>query len=254
MALNLEPGTLNQSAMCTVSFLARKRGYAIAMNRDEKLTRAVGLPPSKSNINGITVVSPSEPGGGTWIALNDSGVTFTLINWHSIRAQVKSKPVSRGVVVNTVSLAITPDFTATALAQLPLKQINPFRLIGIFPATHEIIEWRWDFKKLTRKNHPWRARQWISSGFDEPAAQRIRHETFRRAMKQKSAGTLDWLRRLHRSHAPASGPFATCMHRADAATVSYSEVVAASHRATMRHTISAPCQGSAVHAQSLKLI
>jgi hypothetical protein len=73
-------------------------------------------------------------------------------------------------------------------------------------------------------------------------------------LKQKSAGTLDWLRRLHRSHAPESGPFATCMHRADAATVSYSEVVVASHLATMRHTISAPCQGSAVHAQTLKLV
>jgi hypothetical protein len=224
------------------------------MNRDEKLTRAVGLPPSKNNINGITVVSPSEPGGGTWIALSESGVAFTLINWYSIRAQVKSKPVSRGIIVNTVSTAATPEFVAVALAQLPLKQINPFRLIGIFPATNEIIEWRWDLKKLSQKNHPWRARQWISSGFDEPAAQRIRHQTFHRALKQRSAGTLDWLRRLHRSHAPNPGPFATCMHRADAATVSYSEAVVVPHLATMRHIIGAPCRGSAVHAQSLKLI
>jgi len=94
--------------MCTVSFLARKRGYVLAMNRDERLTRVVGLPPSKNNINGITVVSPSEPGGGTWIALNDSGVAFSLINWYSIRAQVKSKPVSRGEVVNAVCTAVTP--------------------------------------------------------------------------------------------------------------------------------------------------
>ena len=254
MALNLEPGTLNQSTMCTVSFLARRRGYALAMNRDEKLTRAIGLPPSRKSLNGITVVSPSEPGGGTWIALNDSGVAFTIINWYSIRAQVKSNPVSRGQVVNAVSTAFTPDFAAATLAQLPLRQINPFRLIGIFPAMCEIIECRWDLKKLSRKDHPWRVRQWISSGFDERAAQRIRHETFRHALKQKSAGTLDWLRRLHRSHAPESGPFATCMHRADAATVSYSEVVVASHLATMRHTIFAPCQGSAVPAQSLNLI
>lgn len=253
MALRGKPGTLKRPTMCTVSFLARKRGYVLAMNRDERLTRVVGLPPSKKSINGITVVSPSEPGGGTWIALNDSGVAFSLINWYSIRAQVKSKPVSRGEVVNAVCTAVTPEFVAVALAQLPLKQINPFRLIGIFPATQEITEWRWDFKKLTWKNHPWLARQWISSGFDELGAQRIRHKTFLRALKKKSAGTLDWLRRLHRSHAPKPGPFATCMHRSDAATVSYSEVIVASHLATMRHTISAPCQGSAIHAQSLKL-
>ena len=228
--------------MCTVSFLARKNGYALAMNRDEKLTRAVGLPPSKKNINGITVVSPSEPGGGTWIALNDSGVTFTLINWYSIRAQVKSKPVSRGQVVNTVSIAFTPDFAAATLAQLPLKQINPFRLIGIFPAMHEIIEWHWDLKKLISKSHPWRVQQWISSGFDEPTAQRVRNKVFRQALKQKTAGSLDWLRRLHRSHHPQAGPFSTCMHRADAATVSYTEVLVSARKNAMRHQTAAPCQ------------
>ena len=227
--------------MCTVSFLMRKSGYALAMNRDEKLSRAAGLPPSKKIINGRTVVSPSEPGGGTWIALNEFGGTFALINWYCIRAQVKSKPVSRGVVVNTVGTAVTPDFAAAALAQLPLKQINPFRLIGFFPATHEIIEWRWDLKKLVLKNHPWQTQQWISSGFDEPIAQRIRSETFRRALKQKSAGSLNWLRRLHRSHAPEAGPFSICMHRADAATVSYTEISMVMRTATMRYFDGATC-------------
>ncbi len=69
--------------MCTVSFIARKNGYALAMNRDERLTRVVGLPPPKKAINGLTIILPSEPGGGTWIAVNKSGVTFALINWYS---------------------------------------------------------------------------------------------------------------------------------------------------------------------------
>ena len=42
--------------MCTVTFIARKSGYALAMNRDEKLTRVPGLPPSKKTINGRTVL------------------------------------------------------------------------------------------------------------------------------------------------------------------------------------------------------
>ncbi|MDR3456279.1 MAG: NRDE family protein [Verrucomicrobiae bacterium] len=227
--------------MCTVSFLVRKNGYALAMNRDEKLSRIPGLPPSKKIIHGRTVVSPSEPGGGSWVALNDSGVAFALINWYSICTQASNKTVSRGVVVNTISTAVTPKLAAVALARLPLKQVNPFRLIGFFPATHEIIGWHWDLKKLVRKNHPWQTQQWISSGFDEPAAQRIRRETFRHALKQKSAGSLGWLRRLHRSHTPAAGPFSICMHRADAATVSYTEIAMASRTATMRHFDGAPC-------------
>lgn len=240
--------------MCTISFIARKNGYALAMNRDEKLTRAIGLPPKLRKVDGRAVLYPSEPGGGTWIALNDSGVTFALINWYSIRAQVKSKPVSRGKVVNTVSTAFTPDFATVALAQLPLKQINPFRLIGFFPATHEITEWRWDLKKLVRKKCPWKMQQWISSGFDEQAAKRLRGQTFRNALAQKSAGSLDWLRRRHRSHTPQTGPFSTCMHRADAATVSYTETTVSTHAVTMRHHTGAPCQCSAHRIKSLSLI
>jgi len=227
--------------MCTVSFLTRKNGYAVAMNRDEKLSRAAGLPPSKKHIGGRTVVSPSEPVGGTWIALNDSGVTFALINWYAIRAQAESGSVSRGVIVNTVCTAVTPDSAAAGLARLPLKQINPFRLIGIFPATQEIAEWGWDLKNLVHKGHPWQTQQWISSGFDEPVAQRIRGETFRRALKQKSAGTLNWLRRLHRSHAPEAGPFSICMHRPDAATVSYTEIAVAGRTATMHYLDGVTC-------------
>src|SRR5664279_5533182 len=228
--------------MCTVTFIARKNGYAFGMNRDEQLSRVAGLPPSKKIIGGCAVLAPSEPGGGTWIALNNAGVTFALINWYSITARVSGETVSRGQVVNAVCAAKSPDGAAAALAQLSLQRINPFRLIGVFPGTKEIDEWRWDLKTLVRKKHRWKDQQWISSGWDEPAAQRVRSRTFSAALKQKSAGSLGWLRRLHRSHSPEAGPFSTCMHRADAATVSYTEVVVTKHQATMRYHAGAPCQ------------
>ena len=155
---------------------------------------------------------------------------------------VGGKVVSRGEVVNSLSAVVSPDFADVALAKLPLNRINPFRLIGIFPATGEIAEWRWDLKQLARKNHRWKAQQWISSGFDEPTAQRVRSMTFQQAQRQKAAGSLDWLRRLHRSHSPQTGPFSTCMHRADAATVSYTEVTVSSNQAVMRYHAGSPCQ------------
>src|SRR5881397_2669259 len=155
--------------MCTVTFIARQRGYCLGMNRDEKLTRPTGLPPKVKKVNGRSVISPSEPGGGTWIALNDHGATLALINWYSITARVEGTAISRGEVVNSVSAATSPDYTNDAIDGLPLNRINPFRLIGVFPITGELIEWRWDLKKLARKNHRWKSQQWISSGFDEPA-------------------------------------------------------------------------------------
>jgi hypothetical protein len=223
------------------------------MNRDEKLTRPTGLPPKVKKVNGRAVISPSEPGGGTWIAVNDHGATLALINWYFITARVGGKAVSRGEVINSMSAAISPDFADAALHGLPLDQINPFRLIGIYPATSEIVEWRWNLKQLVRKNHSWKAQQWISSGFDEPTAQRVRGKTFQRAGRQHSAGNLDWLRRLHRSHLPQAGPFSTCMHRADAATVSHTEVTVSSRHSTMRYHAGTPCQSSTCSSHLLRL-
>lgn len=231
--------------MCTVSFIPRQHGYALAMNRDEQLTRAAGLPPAQTILRGCRVLAPSEPGGGTWIAVNDCGVTFALINWYAIPARAPGQAVSRGQVVRTAGSAPTPAAAEAALAQLPLTQINPFRLIGVFPAIREVIEWRWDLQQLVRQPQRWRERQWISSGVDEPAARRSRGRAFRQAWRQKTAGSLPWLRRLHRSHAPHAGPFSTCMHRADAATVSYTEVLVSSSQVWMRYHAGRPCANPA---------
>jgi hypothetical protein len=236
--------------MCTVTFIARQRGYCLGMNRDEKLTRPIGLPPKKQKVDGRAIISPSEPGGGTWIAVNDYGTTLALINWYSITARVGVKAVSRGEVIHSISTANSPDGADAALHRLTLNRMNPFRLIGVFPATGEIVEWRWNLKRLVRKNHSWKTQQWISSGFDEPTAQRVRGRTFHLARQQASAGSLNWLRRLHRSHSPHSGPFSTCMHRADAATVSYTEVSTTARKATMRYYAGAPCREKRIHSMA----
>src|SRR5262249_45932948 len=130
-----------------------------------------------------------------------------------------------------------------ALKKLPLTRINPFRLIGVFNNTHEIVEWRWNLKELVSEHYHWATRQWISSGFDEPGAQIVRSRTFQKARRQKSTGSLDWLRRLHRSHTPHSGPYSTCMHREGAATVSYTEVIVSPRGISMGYVSSPPCGG-----------
>jgi len=227
--------------MCTVTFIAAKNGYRLGMNRDEKRTRVRGLPPAKRTIDGREVICPSEPRGGTWIAVNDAAVCFALINWYSVPKKVQANPASRGIVVNAVSGTLSESDADSALAALPLQRINPFRLIGVFPGQKEIIEWHWNLNQLGRATHRWKAQQWISSGFDEPEAQRVRSETFQRACRQKSFGSADWLRRLHRSHSPNCGPFSTCMHRTEAATVSYTEISIAGGHIQLSYACGAPC-------------
>lgn len=239
--------------MCTVTFIARQNGYALGMNRDEQLTRVPGLPPQKLRLNGRTVICPSEPGGGSWIALNDAGVTFALINWYAVTARINQRSVSRGRVVNAVSPVDSADAATKTLRRLPLARLKPFRLMGIFPPTRETIEWRWDSKELIQQVHPWETRQWSSSGFDEPTAQRIRGRTFGLARAHEATDSLAWLRRLHGSHSPTPGPFSICMHREDAATVSYTEVSVWSAHATMRYHPGSPCRRSPFPPHLLRL-
>jgi hypothetical protein len=240
--------------MCTLTFIPRKKGYALAMNRDEQRTRETALPPLVRLVNGSAVIHPMERSGGTWIAVNQRAAGFALLNWYSVSARVKTHPVSRGEIVLAVAAADSAGAVAAILRQLSLDQFNPFRLIGVFPDQNRICEWRWDLKRLARQNHSWAMHQWASSGFDEPQAQAVRARTFHARRRLKSAGRLEWLRRLHGSHSPESGPFSTCMHRDDAATVSYTEVTAASGRATMRYHAGAPCEKKELFTASLPLI
>lgn len=238
--------------MCTVTLIARQHGYVLGMNRDEAVTRPLGLPPKRQVQNGCAVLCPSEPSGGTWIATNETGVTMALINWYSIETRVTERMVSRGRVVNAVSDVHSTEAAHALLLKLPLERINPFRLIGVFPFTQEVMEWRWNLTHLELRKHEWKAHQWASSGFDEPQAQRSRGGTFRAACSRHEAGTSRWLRTLHRSHNPECGPFSTCMHREDAMTVSYTEVSVSASEIKMRYHDGCPCTQRGLSRASLK--
>lgn len=239
--------------MCTVTLIARRAGYALGMNRDEQLTRATALPPAEHDLDGRTALFPSEPTGGTWVGVNDVGITFALVNWYAIQTRTPKSAVSRGEVVRR-TLAVDSIADADGvLAALPLHRMGPFRLIGVFPAQRRVLEWRWNLKKLERVTHPWRTSTWISSGFDEPGAQRTRSQLFRKALRQSSAGQRNWLTRLHRSHLPERGPYSTCMHRTDAATVSFTEITISRRKASMRYTPGPPCCTDALPAIDLPI-
>ena len=227
--------------MCTVTLIARRNGYALGMNRDEKLARVAARPPKNQRLGRRHALFPSEPNGGTWIGVNTAGATLALINWYSVGASVRGQSVSRGEVVKLALSSDSFPITDAALGELPLARVNPFRLIGVFPAHKAVVEWCWNLGRLKRLNHPWQTNTWISSGFDEPGAQQTRGKIFGEALQQSSSGSMDWLRRLHRSHAPGRGPYSHCMHREDAATVSYTELVVSRTTATMGYTPGAPC-------------
>ncbi len=253
--------------MCTVSFLPRPQSFYLAMNRDEKRDRFAALAPAVVELEGRRAIFPREPAGGTWIAVNDAGVCLTLINWHRVQLKPKNDCVTRGLVVRELAGKCTAVEIATAMKMLPLRKLRPFRLIMIAPSQKRVIEWRWNLQRLAIRNHQWRRQHWFSSGFDERTAERIRAKVCAsfvaggddpgrrnaRAGVNADGYSLKWLRGLHCSHAPRRGPFSICMHRPDAATVSYTEISVSEKRATMRYKPGPVCAATATTTRTLPI-
>src|SRR5437667_10253332 len=103
--------------MCTVSFVPRERGFYLAMNRDEKRTRARALPPAIIDLAKHHVIRPREPNGGNWIAADDRGTCVALINWHRIERQPAHSVISRAEAVMALAGRSSTDEIAAGLAE-----------------------------------------------------------------------------------------------------------------------------------------
>jgi transport and Golgi organization protein 2 len=240
--------------MCTVSFIPKAQGFYLAMNRDEKLERFTALAPTIVNLGSRRAVFPREPTGGTWISANDAGVCLALINWHRVEREPKHDVVSRGQIVRELAGKSSADGIENGVKKLlPLRKLRPFRLIAIVPSDKIVTEWLWNLEWLTVRNHEWQRQHWFSSGFDERRAELERQRVCDAAHNQQSTRSLEWLRQLHRSHAPKRGPFSICMHRRDASTVSYTEVNVSGRRATMRYKPGPCCSDGTVVSKAISL-
>lgn len=239
--------------MCTVTFVALARGYIVGMNRDEKLARARALPPAVATLGRDLAVFPKESSGGTWIGVNSWGTTVALINWYAVPCRVEQGAISRGEVVKSALAHCGAAASESFPPGLPLDRVNPFRLLVFAQAQARVVEWQWDLHRLHRVDHPWLTNTWISSGFDEPGAQISRGHTFATARPRFGSQPRVALRRLHRSHVPEPGPYSTCMHRNDAATVSYTEISVSKRLAKVYYAPGPPCSTEALPVTQLRL-
>lgn len=221
--------------MCTVSFLPHSRGFYLGMNRDELLTRPAAHPPRLIAHKGVTAIHPGEPEGGTWIGISEHGICLALVNWHAVPQVAAGKLVSRGIIIPRLLPTRSLEELRSELMDMHLCNTAPFRLIALALHERRLIEVRWDGRQIEEVPHAWEAHHWFSSGYDEEGARIKRGAVCREAWREPDAGRLQWLRRLHASHKPERGPFSICMHREEAATVSYTEIDATPNQATMSY-------------------
>jgi hypothetical protein len=228
--------------MCTLTFVPTKDGYVAGMNRDEKLTRSRAIPPKRSDFPGATALFPREDSGGTWIGCNRHGNLLALLNWNDVEPRVDGKNLrSRGVLIPELIGRDDLADTHACYARLDLDGVSPFRLIGAFLRESFIVEWRWDGLRLQELEFAWRKRHWFSSSVSDVLAQRERGRACQKAEGHGSLEPASWVRNLHQSHDPVPGPFSICVHRKDAATVSYTEVRCNEEGISMSYRSGSPC-------------
>ena len=226
--------------MCTLTFIPKSQGYLLGMNRDERFTRELALPPVAVAYSNMSAVYPRES-GGTWIGSNATGMTFALLNQNpGPHAQVKER--SRGEIIPALLESVRFPEAMRHFQNIGLQGMMPFVLVGIFPAEQIISQCRWDGEELEFVRIGWEVRHWFSSGVSDEMARKLRGSTCYEAWRRRDAGSAEWLRGLHASHSPARGSFSVCVHRPDAATVSYTEVALAGAGLTMRYHAGHPCQ------------
>jgi hypothetical protein len=220
------------------------------MNRDERIARRAGDPPSIHKVGDVYAAYPNDGAGGTWIAANDCGVALALLNWNDV-ATNSLKTASRGKVIPLLIGLNSLLLFREAIRRINFQGILPFRLIGIFSSESNVCEWDWDGSFLHSQDHTWEVQHWFSSSLSDRRAGKIRGAACEQAWHQSDAGEKEWLRRLHGSHVEAESSLSLCVHRRDVETLSYSVIECTPHNVEFDHTIGSPCRPGSM--RSLKM-
>jgi Transport and Golgi organisation 2 len=226
--------------MCTVTFIPRNDGFYVAMNRDERVSRPSASPPAVFGQGLVKSIYPLDSEGGTWIAANDTGVAFTLLNWNDTKV-LRQKARTRGSVIPALVTSDCSHSAESAVRRLDPDGILPFRLVGIFPAEERVIEWRWDQESIQRNTFSWTIRQWCSSSLSDAIATGTRKQVLEQKLGDCHAGSLTWLRQLHSWHDDGRPLFSHCVHREEIETVSYTELVCSGQGIECNYLACSPC-------------
>jgi len=224
--------------MCTASWIHDDRGYQLLCNRDERLTRNPALAPRLVVRDGVGILAPIDGDfGGSWIGTNEFGLSVCLLNGANLthsEHRSPQEPRSRGLFL----LDLLPSASVTALCErvrdANLEAFPSFTVVALEPGRPAtLIEWDGSQKSVQFCAES-RA-MLTSSSFDTEAVRKRRQHEYARLDPQSPL-------EFHQSHGASASAYSVCMHRPEAATVSFSWIRVSVLAATFYYTPAAPCQ------------
>lgn len=231
--------------MCTVTWFRSKGGYELFFNRDELRSRLPAVAPSAHESDGVSYLAPTDTDrGGTWIGVNEYGVTHCLLNYYDaggVSAGSPAKgsgspaggmgsppggmgsPPSRGEIVRLVQPSNSVDRTQRMLEAWDLAAYPAFLLLVVSP-TESAGRFTWNGRELsverdvrlpvtTSSHRTSEVLSWRRSFYERMVGcPRRRSAAVRRMWK------------YHRAGKRGDPAFGVCMSREDARTVSFTRV------------------------------
>jgi hypothetical protein len=234
--------------VCTLSWLDTSDGYQLFFNRDERRERGPEVPAALRRRGRTRFVAPLDGDfGGTWIAVNEHGLSVCLLNGFPAHGAATGDPrreyTSRGSLpLSLIELDCCTDISRNLLDR-DLAPFRPFVLVAFAPGGAGLTA-RWSGAGLDIEDQRPAEQPLVSSSFYTEQVRASRVAVFRElvswaAHADPAAGHLAF----HASHLPERGPHSPCMHRPDASTVSFSRIEVRDREVAFHYTPRSPCRG-----------
>jgi hypothetical protein len=231
--------------MCTMTWHDTTDGYHILFNRDESRQREPAEAPALRRAGTTRFIAPLDGDhGGSWIAVNEFGLSACLLNGFSAGDRPARKRIgftSRGLL--TLAAVEQPSAAGVSawLAGVDPNDYRPFVLVVFEPAGGGLVA-RWSGRDLEVRDRRPTEHPLVSSSFFTEEVRTSRVAVFRE-LNREGGVPLSAHLAFHRSHLPDRGPHSPCMHREDASTVSFSRVDVDAGAVRLHYVPHAPCRG-----------
>jgi len=229
--------------MCTLTWLREGDGYALFFNRDEKRTRKPAEPPELKSRGGVHYLAPTDAdAGGTWIGVNEYGLTVCVLNHQPIPTpRPVEKTKSRGWLVDSLLDALSPADVATRIERADMSRYQPFILVAL-DARCDATTWTWAGDRVERGELHFEDLPLTTSSFDSERVRAKRRETFASYRDQHGGVNGAMLKAFHRQHDADAGATSVCMQREDARTVSFSTILVTGKDVAFLYCPIPPCE------------